>query len=431
MMAPSERCGSLRQLVIVGLIGLLAMVSPSASQPPPPVPAVRTGAEALVSSGFAVLAGKRVGLIANQTSRVGDAHLADLLHQASNVRLAAILAPEHGFRGAVEAGEKVADGIDERTGVPVHSLYGATRKPTPAMLANLDVLVFDIQDIGVRFYTYISTMGLAMQAAAERGIPFLVLDRPNPLGGTYVSGFMREAGLNSFVGQYPIPIVHGMTVGELARMIKGERWLEGLETLELSVVEMRGWRRAMRWPELKRAFVATSPNIPTFASALLYPGIGIVGETAVNEGRGTGAPFTLFGAPWIDAKGMARHLNALRLAGVRFEAASVTPRSIPGIAAKPRYVDRPIEAVRITVEDVDRVAPLEIGMHALAAVVAEARAKGIKRLFPNRRMFDLIAGTKRLHRMLATGKDGAAIIASWQSEVARFEQLRARYIIYR
>src|SRR5512145_2098379 len=238
------------------------MTAVSPSQPAGPSSLIVTGAEALARSGFAALAGKRVGLITNQTGRVGTEHLADLLSKAPNVRLTAILAPEHGFRGEAEAGAKVGASIDARTGVAVFSLYGATNKPTRQMLRNIDVLVFDIQDVGVRFYTYISTMGLAMQAAAEARIPFVVLDRPNPLGGDYVSGFVLEPALASFVGQYPIPIVHGMTVGELARMIKGERWLKGLDRLELTVVPLDGWRRAMCWPDLQRPWVPTSPNIP-------------------------------------------------------------------------------------------------------------------------------------------------------------------------
>jgi uncharacterized protein YbbC (DUF1343 family) len=202
-----------------------------------------TGADRLAASGFAALSGKRVGLITNQTGLVKGEHLVDLLSKASGVKLAAIFAPEHGFRGKAEAGASVRGDLDAKTGVPIFSLYGSTRKPTQAMLRNVDLVVFDIQDVGARFYTYISTMGLAMQAAATARIPFVVLDRPNPLGGEYVSGFVLEPPLRSFVGQYPIPIVHGLTVGELARMIKGERWLDGLGALELSVVEMQGWRR--------------------------------------------------------------------------------------------------------------------------------------------------------------------------------------------
>jgi uncharacterized protein YbbC (DUF1343 family) len=271
---------------------------------------VRVGAEVLAASEFARLAGKRVGLVTNQTGRVHDEHLADLLARSPGTKLAVIFAPEHGFRGAAEAGATVKDGVDARTGVPVRSLYGALKKPTPAMLRNVDILVFDIQDVGARFYTYISTMGLAMQAAAAARLPFLVLDRPNPLGGEYVSGFALEPSLASFVGRYPIPIVHGLTVGELARMIAGESWLDGLGGLALDVVAVEGWQRSMRWPQTGRAWVATSPNIPTFDSALAYPGIGVVGELAVNEGRGTPTPFCLFGAPWLDAASTRRACRA-------------------------------------------------------------------------------------------------------------------------
>jgi uncharacterized protein YbbC (DUF1343 family) len=406
------------------------MADLSQAQSAPPSTPVVTGAEALVQSGFAALAGKRVGLITNQTGLVGGEHLADALVKAPNLKLVAILAPEHGFRGEVEAGAKVGDTTDARTGVPVFSLYGATKKPTPAMLQGLDVLVFDIQDIGTRFYTYISTMGLAMQAAAAAGIPFVVLDRPNPLGGDYVSGFVLEPALASFVGQYPIPIVHGMTAGELARAIKGERWLGGLDRLDLTVVEMRGWRRSMRWPELQRPWVATSPNIPTFEAALVYPGMGIVGEAEVNEGRGTPTPFSLFGAPWIDAPRLAGRLEALRLTGVDFTSTELTPRSIPGVAAHPRFEGRRIAGVRIAVTDPARFEPLEAGMHILAALFAEARAAGIAEPIANPAMFQALAGTRRLGDMLANGRSGEEITAAWQAEVARFRDQRAQYLLY-
>jgi uncharacterized protein YbbC (DUF1343 family) len=384
----------------------------------------------LAASGFAALAGKRVGLITNQTGRVGDEHLADALSRAPNLKLAAIFAPEHGFRGQAEAGASVRSGRDTKTGVPIHSLYGATRKPTQAMLRGVDVLVFDIQDVGARFYTYISTMGLAMQAAAAARIPFVVLDRPNPLGGEYVSGFVLEPAYRSFVGQYPIPIVHGLTVGELARMVQGERWLDGLEALELSVVEMQGWRRSMRWPQTQREWVATSPNIPSFEAALVYPGIGIVGEAEISEGRGTPTPFSLFAAPWLDAARTAKRLNALGLPGVRFETATFKPRSIPGVAAHPRFEGTSLQGVRVVVADVALIEPLEIGMHALAAIAAEARAKGVTPLFANLKMLHAIAGTRRLHDMLSAGRDGTAIIATWQPEVAQFKVKRARYLLY-
>ena len=409
---------------------ILATAEPSLGQVLTPPPPVTTGAEALAGSGFAALAGKRVGLITNQTGRVGAEHLADLLSTQAGVKLTAIFAPEHGFRGVAEAGASVRSGVDARTGAPIHSLYGASKKPTPAMLSNVDVLVFDIQDVGARFYTYISTMGLAMQAAAAARIPFVVLDRPNPLGGEYVSGFVLEPALRSFVGEYPIPIVHGMTVGELARMIKGEAWLSGLGALELQIIKMQGWQRSMRWPQTERAWVATSPNIPSFEAALVYPGMGIVGEAEVSEGRGTPTPFSLFGAPWLDAPRIVARLNALGLPGVKFETATFKPRSIPGVAAHPRFEGTGLHGVRVVVTDVARIEPLEVGMHVLCAIAAEARSKGVAPLFGNLKMLYAIAGTKRLHNMLAAGNDGAAIIAAWQPEVEQFKAKRAQYLLY-
>lgn len=298
------------------------------------------------------------------------------------------------------------------------------------MLRGIDVLVFDIQDIGVRFYTYISTMGLAMQAAAEAGIPFVVLDRPNPLGGDYVSGFVLERRHTSFVGQYPMPIVHGLTVGELARMIVGEKWLGKLDNLDLKVIPLKGWKRSMRWPQSGLDWVATSPNIPTFESALVYPGIGIVGVTTMNEGRGTPTPFSLFGAPWLDARALARTLNARQLPGVRFEPEFYVPRSIPNVALKPRFKGRRVNGVRVVVRDVARYRPLEVGIHVLAALVRQARTKGRTRFFRDLPMFHAIAGTRRLHRMLRTGRSGAAIIKSWRDEVGRFEARRTFYLLY-
>ncbi len=418
-------------VLLIALVLLDAMTFLSLAAQPSTDARVSTGAEVLVATDFAALAGKRVGLVSNHTGRVHGKHLADVLHEAENVQLGAIFAPEHGFRGGAEAGASVSDGIDGTTGVPIFSLYGGSKKPAPHMLRDIDVLVFDIQDIGARFYTYISTMGLAMQAAAEAGIPFVVLDRPNPLGGEYVSGFVLQPRHRSFVGKYPIPIVHGLSVGELAHMIKGEGWLKGLDKLELRVIQMRGWKRSMRWPQTQQTWVATSPNIPTFACALVYPGIGIIGETQlVNEGRGTAAPFTVFGAPWLDAQRLARRLNALNLPGSKFEAVRYTPRSIPRVATNPAFVGQPINGVRVLVTNVARYQPLEVGIHALSLLIAEAKLRQVDRLFANVAMFHRIAGTERLHRMLLNGTPGTAIIAAWRAEVAAFKAQRKRYLLY-
>jgi uncharacterized protein YbbC (DUF1343 family) len=422
-----RRGGKLRLRFALAVVGVMGGMPVMANVEPRPVV---VGAEVLAREGFARLAGKRVGLIANQTSLANGQHLADLLHQAPGVTLAAILAPEHGFRGAVEAGARVGASSDASTGVAIYSLYGRSKKPTPAMLSGLDALLFDIQDIGTRYYTYISTLGLAMQAAATARIPFIVLDRPNPLGGEYVSGFVLEPALRSFVGQYPMPIVHGMTVGEIARMIKGEGWLPGLEHLDLEVVAVEGWQRAMRWPQTQRSWVPTSPNIPSFESALLYPGIGLVGELDVNEGRGTATPFAAFGGPWCKAERLLARLRASGLAGVGFEATRYVPRSIDGVAKHPRFVGQTVSGVRLVVTDTARIAPLDLGMHVLAALAAEARASGHPRLIHNLAMFHALAGSKRLYRLLQGGSDGPAIVAAWAHEVELFKDRRAKYLLY-
>ena len=391
---------------------------------------VITGAAALARDNFKALAGRRLGLITNQTGRVGEAHLADLLANARGIRLVALYGPEHGVRGEAEAGAKVADGRDTRTGLPVFSLYGATRKPTAAMLRGIDALVFDIQDVGVRSYTYISTMGLAMQAAAEAGIGFVVLDRPNPIGGAYVSGFMLEPSRTSFVGQYPIPIVHGMTVAELAVMIKQEGWLPGLENLDLEVAQCEGWGRGDRWPRTGLPWVLTSPNVPSFESALFYPGIGLVGECLVNEGRGTPAPFTRFGAPWLDARRAVEAFERAGFPGLRAAAESYTPRGIPNVAANPRFRDQRIHAVRFEADIVQAVTPLEIGIVALVELQRQARATG-NPLFPDRLgMFHAISGTSRLHRAITGSVPAREIILSWQDEVQRFIRQREQYLLY-
>lgn len=389
-----------------------------------------TGADRLAADGFSPLSGKRAGLVTNHTGRIGRERLIDVMVRTPGVKLAAILTPEHGLSGSVEAGAKVAGGRDSDTGIPVLSLYGQTQKPTPAMLAGLDILVFDMQDIGTRFYTYISTMGLAMQAAAEAGLPFVVLDRPNPLGGSDVSGYVLEKPFASFVGRYEIPIVHGLTVGELARMVKGERLLPGLERLALDVVAMDGWRRSMRWPETGLPWLATSPNIPTFETALAYAGTGLFEATAASEGRGTDAPFLTIGHPSIDAVAIAARLAGVNLPGARLDAVRFTPRPVPGVATAPRFAGREIAGLRLSITDVNRYQPVETGIHLLAAVANDLAARGGTRLVADSKVFNRLAGTARLAEMLGLRQSADAIIASWQDETAAFKARRAPYLIY-
>ena len=391
---------------------------------------VESGAEVLISRQLDLLKGRRVGLITNHTATVGDRHLIDVLHATEGVRLTALFGPEHGLRGLADAGEKVADAVDPATGVPVFSLYGATREPSPQMLENVDLLVFDIQDVGARFYTYISTLGLSMQAAARKGIPFVVLDRPNPLGGERVDGYVLSPSYTSFVGQYPIPIQHGLTMGELARMVQGEGYLPGLEKLDLKIVAMNGWKRSMLWPDTGLPWIKPSPNLPTFDSAVVYPGTCLFEATSVSEGRGTDAPFQMLGAPWADGKALASSLYESRLEGVAFEAARFTPRSIPNAAANPKLKDVELQGVKITVTDARKVRPVALGVYALNAFYRQTG--GFSRLsFYRIGGMSRLAGTERLRQQLSRGVSPEKIIAGWESEVAAFRRVREKYLLYR
>ncbi|NNE69141.1 MAG: DUF1343 domain-containing protein [Rhodothermales bacterium] len=386
-------------------------------------PDFRTGADILVAESFASLDGLRVGLIANQTSRSGDGHLADLIHDAPNVELVALFGPEHGLRGDADAGLAVEDGVDDRTGVPVYSLYGSRREPDPAVLAGIDVLVFDIQDIGARFYTYIATMGESMEAAAQAGVPFVVLDRPNPLGGLLVDGYVLEPGFESFVGPYPIPIQHGMTVGELAAMVKGQGWIEGADSLDLSVVEVEGWTRAELWSDAE-AWIPTSPNIPRFENALVYPGMCLLEATTANEGRGTPNPFLQFGAPGLDNGKVVGILNT-DVPGVAAQALTYAPESIPGKSTNPRHLGTSLNGVTVTVNEPSEVRPLALGIAVLRALVDQQGPEVLRQAGMAR-----LAGTDRLYEALVRGDDAKTIVESWAEEVRAFEELRRPYLLY-
>lgn len=386
---------------------------------------VKTGDEVLSETGFAPLKGKRFALVTNQSARVGDLHVLDLMAR-SGVSPAVIFTPEHGLDGTAEDGVKLEDG--SYRGVPVKSLYGTTRKPAPQDLGGLDLVVFDIQDAGVRFYTYIATMGLVMQAAAETHLPVLVLDRPNPLGGEYVSGFVRRTLPASFTSPYPIPVAYGMTAGELAEMIKGEHWLTGLEQLELEVVPMQGWQRWMRWPDTGLPWVATSPNLASFDSALLYPGIGLLEGTSASAGRGTDEPFQLAGWPGVDPDALARELNAEDLSGVHFEPARYTPVSLPGRSSSPEYLNRELGGVRIEITDYRSVPPVETGAAVLCALYDALPEAERKEFFHGG--IDDMSGSARMRAAVEGGESATEVESLWKDGVDRFKQLRRGYLIY-
>ncbi|WP_370150269.1 exo-beta-N-acetylmuramidase NamZ family protein [Exiguobacterium profundum] len=287
----------------------------------PKKPKVELGVDRLMENPE-ILKGKRVGLITNPTGINAErTSIVDLFDQSDDFELTALYGPEHGVRGDAQAGSTVSSYIDDVTGLPVYSLYGATKKPTAEMLQDVDVLVFDIQDVGTRYYTYIYTMAYAMEAAAENDIPFVVLDRPNPQGGLRVDGPVLDPDYSSFIGLYPIPLKHGMTVGELARLFNTEYQIQA----DLEVVKMKGWKRSMMYEDTGLPFVMPSPNMPTTDTVNVYPATGLFEGTNLSEGRGTTKPFQLIGAPYIKAHDYANELNELELPGVAFRAASFTP----------------------------------------------------------------------------------------------------------
>jgi uncharacterized protein YbbC (DUF1343 family) len=392
---------------------------PLSNQPSPAVPAVETGVDMLPRSVPAVLAGKRVGLITNQTgvTHTGGSTI-DVLAGIGGLRLVALFSPEHGIRGTAAPGERVASGVDERTGLPIHSLYGETRKPTPEMMRGIDALVFDIQDIGARPYTYIYTMALGMQAAREANIPFVVLDRPNPINGVAIEGNLLEPAFATFVGMYPIPIRHGMTAGELAQLFNREFDIGAA----LSVVPVGGWRRGMWGDETGQPWVNPSPNIRRLDAAIHYPGTVFFEGTNLSAGRGSEMPFEQIGAPWLRAAEVVGAMNALALPGVRFETVEFTPRN-PGDG---KFADTPVRGIRLVVTDRETYRPVAASLLLISA---------IRHLHPREfswhvSHFDRLAGTDKLRHAIERG-ELPALLQRWDAEAEAFRRAREPYLLYR
>lgn len=374
---------------------------------------VLTGLDVLVRDGFDELGGRKLGLVTNHTGLDKDGRTTiDILHAAPQVELRALFGPEHGIRGEVD--EKVSDGTDVQTGLPVYSLYGERLKPTPEQLAGLDTLVYDIQDVGCRFYTYSSTLGHLLEAASESNLRVVVLDRPNPITGKHVEGPIADADKLSFVAYHRFPVRHGLTVGEMAWLFKVERKL----TCDLAVVCCEGWKRNDWWDATGMTWTNPSPNMRSLTQATLYPGVGLLEFTNLSVGRGTDTPFELVGAPFVDARAFAAALNAERLPGVRFVPVYFTP------TARVHAGER-CGGVNLIVTDRNTLDAVQIGL-TLAVV--------LRRLYPaaweTDRLIRLLVNQRAFDGLLA-GKSAARIAAGWDDDLERFKAVRRKYLLYK
>ncbi|RLD70681.1 MAG: DUF1343 domain-containing protein [Bacteroidetes bacterium] len=403
---------------LVSILLLFVMLVGAQSQ-------VKTGIEVLAENDFDLLQGKRVGLVSNPTGVDGSLRSTiDILH--AHVNLTALFGPEHGVRGDFSAGDHVGDMVDALTGIPVFSLYGSNRKPSKESLKNIDVLVYDIQDIGVRSYTYISTMGLVMEAAAEMDKEIIVLDRPNPLGGIRIEGPLVEDGFHSFVSQYSIPYVYGLTCGELALMLNGEGMLEGGKRCKLQVVPMEGWHREMTFGECGLPWVPTSPHIPDYHTAYFYPATGIIGELDPNMiGIGYTLPFQLLATENIDAQLLSDAMNALQIDGVAFRP----------IWFKPYYMAKkgtPLQGVQIHLTDPLRAPLTSIQFWFLQeAHKLDPSFDPFKGKEDRYRMFDMVCGSDRLRTSIMSNFSFKEIQEYWNRDVDQFRERSIPYYLYK
>jgi uncharacterized protein YbbC (DUF1343 family) len=373
---------------------------------------VLNGIDVLERDGFGKLKGRRVGLVTNHTGVDRDGRSTiDLLHQAEGVKLVALFSPEHGIRGAVD--RSVPDGKDDKTGLPVYSLYGKRKRPTKEQLQGIDTLVYDIQDIGCRFYTYLTTLGYILETAAEHKLKVVVLDRPNPIGGLVVEGPVLDKKLESFVGYHSLPIRHGMTLGELARLFNAERKIGA----DLEVIAVEGWHRADLFDRTSLVWINPSPNMRTLAAALLYPGVGLLETTNVSVGRGTDRPFEVLGAPWLDGRRLAASLAGAHLPGVRFVPTRFTPASSV-------HAGKECGGVQIFIDDWKQFQSLPVGLTI---------ACHLRKLYPEewqaKRYGVLLAHPPTLEA-LQRGDAPEQIVKSWQPELERFRKVRKEYLLY-
>ena len=391
---------------------LVKNVATFAASEPAVAARVLTGIDVLERDGFKQLAGMKLGLVTNHTGRDREGRLTiDVISKAPGVKLVALFAPEHGIRGFAD--EKVSDSRDEATGLPIYSLYGETRRPTSEQLKDLDAVVFDIQDVGVRFYTYISTLGYVMEEAVKAHLPVFVLDRPNPLGGVNVEGALADADKLSFTAYHTIPVRHGLTIGELAQLFNQQRKIG----CDLHVIKMEGWQRSMWYDETNLTWINPSPNMRSLTEATLYPGVGLLETTNVSVGRGTDTPFEVVGAPWIRGDKLAESLNQRAIPGVRFVPLGFTPKASV-------FKDEPCGGVNIIITDRATFKPVLAGIEIATA---------LRRLYPSEWKVDnylrLLANSDTLDR-IKRGDSPRDIVGSWNAQLEEFRRTRAEVLLY-
>jgi uncharacterized protein YbbC (DUF1343 family) len=386
------------------------------STPTPAPTGVLPGVDVLLRDRSDVLRGRAIGLVTNATGRSRDGRSSiDLLQAEAAWRLVALFSPEHGIRGDAAAGQSVASAVDEQTGLPIYSLYGETTQPTERMLQGLDALVFDIQDAGARTFTYPSTLLEVMRAAARHGLPVVVLDRPNPIGGSRVEGNVLDPRFASFVGPAAVAMRHGLTMGELGRLLNAEQGIGA----DLSVVPLQGWRRAMWLDQTGLSWVNPSPNLRSLSAMALYPGTVLFEGTSLSEGRGTRRPFEWIGAPWMDASAWADALNARGLSGVRFSPSDQTPESS-------KFAGQLCHGVSIEIVDREQLLPMQLGVTMIAA----ARTIAGSRVQLTGGTFDRLAGTDQLRRAIQADTPVVDIVAAWQPDLERYRARRESYLLY-
>jgi len=409
----------MRKFIVLNLIAITLAFSQQSR--------VKVGAEILIEKHLDLIKGKKIGIVTNHTGILPDGrHIVDVLNEIEDVKVVALFGPEHGIRGEVPDGKSISHGVDTKTGIPVFSLYGEVKKPTTEMLKDIDVLIFDIQDVGARFYTYISTMSYCMEACAEMGKKFIVLDRPNPVRGVYVDGPILEPRFKSFVGLHPIPVAHGMTVGELAKMFNEEAWLENGMKADLTVIKMENYSRKLWFDQTGLPWIKPSPNMMTLKTAIVYTATCFIEGTNVSEGRGTQHPFEWIGAPWIDGSKLANELNSYNLPGVRFEPISFIPTDIEKVTVDPKYEGERCSGIYLNVYDREKFEPVKVGVYILYA---------LKKLYPDKFKWrtagqDRLWGTDKIRLMIDEGKKPEEIIKTWESELKKFLGIRQKYLLY-